>query len=282
MTKEGTKEPSEAAKDYEKIGKVDKKEYEKLKRRAIKFEKGNDQCILVIPCDGDKGWCEVSERSALLYKYKVCMEIGAPITMTDDLDSFYIQYEIGRIRTRGFDTVRRRLKQVGLYKNEREEDRVVIFQLAQRYTKADFEEMWTEEKTRRESLNNIVKVTFSDPVFYQKMIEVATRLHRICYRRLDKLASATNGKRMVELIDAMIRKYYKMSENGSNKVAEQAVEDWEEMWGYAHGLIIEVQIATGLRLWTHDTCASIGESVIFLEERIIRHIEHEKGRLKKK
>ena len=114
---------SDEIKDYDLIGKVDRKEYDRLKRRAIKFEEKNRKYILVIPCDGETGWCEMSEHSALIYKYMVCSQLGVPVTMTDDFDSFYIQYEIGRIRTRGYDVVRRRLKKAGLYKDEKTKDR---------------------------------------------------------------------------------------------------------------------------------------------------------------
>ena len=53
--------------DFEEIGRVERREYDKLKRRAIKFEERNRQYILVIPCDGETGWCEMSEHSALIY-----------------------------------------------------------------------------------------------------------------------------------------------------------------------------------------------------------------------
>lgn len=76
-------------KDFEEIGKVERKEYDKLKRRAIKFEATNRQYILVIPCDGEAGWCEMSEHSALIYKYMVCMPLGVPVTMADDYDFIF-------------------------------------------------------------------------------------------------------------------------------------------------------------------------------------------------
>ena len=85
--------------DFDEIGRIERKEYDKLKRRAIKFETNNREYIFVVPCDGEMGWCEMSEHTALIYKYMVCLPLGVPVTMTDDYDSFYIQYDIGRIRT---------------------------------------------------------------------------------------------------------------------------------------------------------------------------------------
>ena len=166
-------------KSFDEIGLVERKEYDRLKRKAIKFEEKNRQYILVVPCDGEMGWCEMSEHSALIYKYMVCLPLGVPVTMTDDYDGFYIQYEIGRIRTRGFDVVRNRLKKIGLYKDERLKDRCMIFRLKQNLTEKEIVRMKEEETTRRLAVNSIVKVTFLDPALYQKMIELATRLHRV-------------------------------------------------------------------------------------------------------
>lgn len=265
---------------FEEIGRVERKEYDKLKRRAIKFEEKNNQYILVIPCDGEMGWCEMSEHSALIYKYIVCLPLGVPVTMADDFDSFYIQYDIGRIRTRGFDTVRNRLKKVGLYKEEQVKDRCIIFQLKKILTEKDIDRLKKEEITRQLTANNIVKVTFLDPVLYQKLVEVATRLHRVCYRRMDKVSSATNGERMVKLIDNTIRIYYRLSECGKNQPSD-LLPYWQEMRQTINELLIELQIVAGLKLWTRENCVKIGESVMEIQDRIDRQIKRGTDRFKK-
>ena len=264
------------------IGKIEKREYERLKRKALKFEHKNCGFVLVIPCDGEHGWCEMGENSALIYKYQVCMKLGVPVTMTDDLDSFYVRYDVGRIRTRGFDTVRRRLKRAGLYKAETKRDKCVIFQLKQSNTKHEMEKMRLEEEERQAAMNTIVKVNFSDPVLYQKMIEVATRLHRICYRRMDKVSSATNGVRIVEKADKLILKYYEMTEQKADY--EKRMSDWQELWRSAHGLLIELQVVAGLKLWTREACMKVSEGVIEIQSRIEQDIKREeakRGKIKK-
>lgn len=259
-------------KSFEEIGLVERKEYDRLKRKAIKFEVANRQYVLVIPCDGEMGWCEMSEHSALIYKYLVCLPLGVPVTMTDDFDSFYIQYDIGRIRTRGFDVVRNRLKKAGLYKDEQIKDRCMIFRLKTPLSGKEIERMKKEEIERQLAVNNIVKVAFVDPTLYQKLIEVATRLHRVCYRRMDKLSSATNGERMVSLMDEAIREYYKIAECGKNR-PEELVKYWQEMRQIVHKLLIELQIVAGLKLWTRENCIKIGESVVEIQDRIDRQIK---------
>ena len=270
---------SNKKRDFGEIGRIERKEYDKLKRRAIKFEATNRQYILVIPCDGETGWCEMSEYSALIYKYMVCLPLGVPVTMSDDFDSFYIQYDIGRIRTRGFDAVRNRLKKAGLYKSEKTKDKCVIFEIKNSLTEKELLKLRNEEETRQLAMNSIVKVNFLNPGLYQRMMEIATRLHRVCYRRMDKLSSATNGERMVNLMDDAIRIYYKIAECGKNR-PEDLVEYWKEMREKIHGLLIELQIVAGLRLWTRENCVKIGENVIDIQNRIDRQIKRGTNRSK--
>lgn len=265
---------------FEEIGRIERKEYDRLKRRAIKFESNNRKYILVIPCDGEMGWCEMSEHSALMYKYMVCLPLGVPVTMTDDFDSFYIQYDIGRIRTRGFDVVRSRLEKVGLYKKEQIKDKCMIFELKKALTEEELDRIKNEESIRQLAVNSIVKVDFIDPALYQKLIEVSTRLHRICYRRMDKLSSATNGERMVNIMDEVIRIYYKMAECGRNR-PEDLLPYWREMRQTIHQLLIELQIVAGLKLWTRENCMKVGENVLDIEKRIDRQIKRGTDRSRK-
>lgn len=257
----------------EKIGKVTRREYESLKRRAMKFEAKNRKFILVLPCDGEQDWCEMCEASALIYKYEVCEKIGAKVTMTDDQDSFYLQYEIGRIRTRGYDMVRRRIQKAGLYLREMLKDRCMVFELNVNFTAAELKKMREEEERRQAELSNIVKTHFSDPSLHQKIMLVATRLHRICYRRMDKLSSSTNGRRIVELINMVGRMYYDLAM--LEKTHEQKVETWRKMSECTRQLLVEVQLVAGMKLWTREVCAKVGEEIIDLDDRIKWNLKRE-------
>ena len=280
MTMEVDEKNETKNRSFEEIGRIERKEYDRLKRRAIKFESNNRKYILVIPCDGEMGWCEMGEHSALMYKYMVCLPLGVPVTMTDDFDSFYIQYDIGRIRTRGFDVVRSRLEKVGLYKKEQIKDKCMIFELKKALTEEELDRIKNEESIRQLAVNSIVKVDFIDPALYQKLIEVSTRLHRICYRRMDKLSSATNGERMVNIMDEVIRIYYKMAECGRNR-PEDLLPYWREMRQTIHQLLIELQIVAGLKLWTRENCMKVGENVLDIEKRIDRQIKRGTDRSRK-
>ena len=249
-------------KRFAEIGKIERKEYDKLKRRAIKFENANRKYILVLPCDGENGWCEMGDTSALIYKYYVCEELGIPVMFTEDLESYYTQYTLGRVRTRGFDTVRERIKKAGLYKEEIDKDKTKIFVLNRRFSDEEIEELENKENERQAAINEIVKVKFADPILYQKMVQVATRLHQVCFRRLDKLSSQTNGKYMVELADSMLREYFYMTDANN--------PDWDKLYGYTRKLLIELQITASLKLWTRVTCVNISEEVLDIQNRITK------------
>ncbi|MBR2658718.1 hypothetical protein IKD57_02345 [Candidatus Saccharibacteria bacterium] len=275
------KKPVENGSTDTEVGVVSRKEYEKLKRRAIRFEPTNFGFILVIPCEGEHDWCEMSDYSALYYKYYVCEQLGVPVRMTDDLDSFYTQYEIGRVRVKGYNSVRKRLEKLGMLKAEETRDRCVIFQLNKKFTKTEREGFLEEEKEKQANANRIVRVEFSDPALYQKMVEAATRLHRVCMRRMDKLASITNGKRMVELADDMIRGYYDMSAMDQND-KEKIMAGWHKLQKQATQLLVEMQIVASLKLWTRENCIEIAENIIDIKNRIEGHIKRESDRFKER
>lgn len=254
----------EADERFAKIGRIERKEYDKLKRRALRFELKNRGYILVIPCDGDKGWCEMGDASALFYKYFVCDELGVPVNLTDDADSFYAQYTYGRVRTRGFDVVRKRIKKAGLFKSELAKDKSVIFVLNKKISEKEIESLERREDERQNAVNDIAKVKFADPILYQKMVLVVTRLHRVCFRRMDKLSSSTNGKKMVELADNMLREYFHMTEQDDIK--------WEDLYRYTKDLLIELQIVACAKLWTRDACVNISEDVMEVQKRIERQM----------
>lgn len=245
--------------------------YDRLKRRAINFERKNNRFILVIPVDGNKGWCEVGERSALFYKYEVCDKIGADVSIKNDYDSFYNQFEIGRARMIGFEVVRNRLKRAGLYKKEQLRDKCMLFEMNRTFSDDEIEQLLVEEKRRQTEINNIVKVKLMDPVLLVKMLEVSARMHAICLNKMDKLARDTNGRRIVELCDEMIIDYYKMS--AAEDISPEArLKMWRKLREYTQSLMIELQLVVGLKIWKRNKCISIGEMIYEIEERLDSHI----------
>lgn len=246
------------------VVKITNSEYRKIKRGVVKYEETNFATIALAPCAGQEGWCEIGDHSALIYYYKVCRPLGVTVNFDKDMTDYYCEFRYGKIKTRGFDTVRKRLNAVKLYQREITKDGRIIFVLSQKFSKEEIDEMWALEQARRDEIGRVLKVDFSDPVLHSLLMHTATRLHSLCFRRLDKLSSSTNGQRMVSLMDAMLYKYYEMSR--TKKASRK--EDWEELKNLVQKLMIELQIVSELGLWTRQKCMDIGKEIIKIDERI--------------
>ena len=250
---------------------IPRREYDKLKQRAIRFEENNDRYILVIPVDGNKGWCEMGERSALFYKHVVCNKLGFDVSIKDDYDSYYVQYKIGRARIRGFDPVRDRLKLADMYKDEILRDKCMMFAMNRVFSAKEIEELEEAERKEQMAVNQIAKVQIMDPVLMTKLVEVSGRLHSACIKKMDKVSSATNGVRIVELCDKGLIHYYRMC-GTIDATAEEKLEMWKTMREYLHGILIELQVIVALKICKRQQVIAISETVIELEERVDRHI----------
>ena len=127
------------------------------------------------------------------------------------------------------------------------------------------------ELERQAKLNAVVQVQFVDPALYTPLIDTAAVLHRICFRRMDKLSSVTNGRRMTVMIDNVIRLYYDLTM--LKMTDEQKTRTWKQMQENVRELLVELQIVAGLKLWSRESCAAIGEKVIELSKRIERNLK---------
>lgn len=259
------------------IGKVTREEYVELKQRVLEFEKTNRKFVVLVPCEGDMDWCEMGENSALIFKYKVCLELGEPVNLTDDLDNHHVKFPLGRIRTRGYERTRRLLKAQGIYKTEVVRNKCVFFEIKPPLSEDELYDLRQKELTVQEEANSIVKADYTDPVLYQKMLNFGTDLHAYCSRDLRKLERDTNGRRIVGLLDMMMRNYFEVSTLTMSKAIRMA--KWEEMYTQSHLLLAELQIMAGLKLWSRERCVMMGERIIEIKGRIKRNLDNggEKG-----
>lgn len=250
---------------------ITRREHDKLRRRAVAFERENRRFVLLIPCDGGKGWYEMGDRSALLYKYEVCDKIGVEVIIKDDYDTFFNQFDAGRIRTQHITTVRDNLKRAKMYRKETERDHCVIFELAKTYTEKEIEAIAEIEKRQQAQQNEIVKVKVIDPVIMTKIIELSARLHRLCLRKMDKVSRDTNGRRIVAQCDEIIINYYRMS-GKQNLDLSGTLAEWQKLREGVHSLMIEMQLIVDLKIWKRTQIVSMGEDIAKMEDRINAHI----------
>ncbi len=279
VTEQAVSAPSGAETE---IGLVSRSEYDAFKRRALRFEALNKKFILAIPCSGEQDWCEMGDNSALIYKYLVCEKIGAHISINDDFDSYYNQFEVGRVRSRGYDLIRSRVKHAGLYKDEQIKDRCLMIELTRPVSEKVLKHLRTIEMEYQEGLNEIVPTRPIDPVLYQKMLEVATRLHRLALRQLDRLSGETNGIRMIETMDMMIADYHTFSNNIRGMTNKKILEEWTAMRDKTQSLIVELQIIASLKLWKRDICLSVGQGLVEIKQRLEARIARLETKVEKK
>lgn len=279
VTEQAVSAPSGAETE---IGLVSRSEYDAFKRRALRFEALNKKFILAIPCAGEQDWCEMGDNSALIYKYLVCEKLGAHISINDDFDSYYNQFEIGRVRSRGYEMIRSRVKRAGLYKGEQIKDRCLMIELTKPVAEKVLKHLRTVELEYQEGLNEIIPTRPIDPVLYQKMLEVATRLHRLALRQLDRLSSETNGIRMIETMDMMIANYHTFSNNIRGMSNKEILEEWSAMRDQAQSIIVELQIVASLKLWKRDICLSVGQGLVDIKQRLELRIARLETKVDKK
>ena len=247
------------------------KEYRATKRKLKELEKKNCQKIIAIPCSGDQGWYEIAERSALIYYYEVCQKLDTKNKFLADNHSYYDQYEIGYMRSKGVDIIRERIKQAGLYLSESETNNIYTFNLNAKFSNQKLATLKKREHGRR--LNNLTPIQANnlDPELHHLLSTSATRLHRICGSRLDKLSSRINGTKIINLIDSLLIKYHQttmLSKHHCKRIRSQL----ESMRKDIYQLILEVKILGEAKLWDLELCASISESLYGARDRIETHL----------
>lgn len=233
---------------------LERKEYRALKRDLIGIEEENVSEIILQKCAGKGDWFEIAEHSALIYYYYVCQVLKVKnVRFEDDYDSFYEQYKIGRIRTRGISTVRERLTTVDLYGGEHIINNRAVFVLKKPLTKDKLKQLKQKETKRRINLNRTVEVVHSDPLFYRNLSEVMKRFHKICSSKLDKISSQTNGARIVALTDGIMADYLHSTDLAA-KDLDRRIEDWKKIRSKLYRLKYEIQIIEIAGLWSMEVC----------------------------
>ncbi|MBR3249005.1 hypothetical protein IKF89_03195 [Candidatus Saccharibacteria bacterium] len=244
----------------------DRKTYRALKRDLIGVEEENTEEIIMQKCAGKGDWFEIADSSALIYYYYVCQVLKVKnVRFEDDYDSFYEQYKIGRIRTRGTDTVRERLKKVNMYGGEHVIHGRLVFMLKKPFTRDRMKQLREKEARRRLMLNRTVLVEHSDPLFYRDLSEMIKRFHRICSSKLDKLSSQTNGARMITLMDETMADYLHSTEL-SKKNIDERIEDWKNIRKKLYRLKYEIQIIEIAGLWSLEVCVRAFDMVTQLKK----------------
>ena len=253
---------------------ITQKGFKNLKRQLIQKEKENTNQIILIPRAGEKekdsNWYEIAEHSALIYYHKILKPLGEEVKFAEDINSYYERYETGLICTNGENKVRLLLKKARLYKSEKSAGGYYIFKLNKSFTEKEIEELKNLELERRKEGNEIIKITFSDPELFRDLRLAARDLHRVCNDHFNKLASRTNGVRMVELIDKILNNYQLLSTKKDRKAF------WLKIYQDLKMLAIEVQTAIHAEIMDSSDGIKVVASLkpIYIKiEKIVKGLE---------
>ena len=245
---------------------LERDKYRALKRDLIGIEKSNVGEIILQKCSGKGPWFEIADHSALIYYYYVCQTLKIKkVKFEDDYDSFFEQYSIGRIRTPNPSVVRERLREVELYGREYLMNGRIVFVLKQSLTAKKLETLEKKEAKRRMDLNKTVEIEHSDPLFYRNLADLTWRLHQMCSSKLGKLASQTNGARIVSLADGVMADYLHSTDLKKTDLNGR-IEDWKKIRSKIYHLKYEIQILDVNKMWSMEVCLPIFERIIMLKK----------------
>lgn len=250
---------------------ISRKQAREYKARAVEFEKTNRRFIFIFPCNGDLGWYELGDMSALIYSQIVCKPKGIKVYLQDDGDSYYDQFELGRIRTLHLDTLERRIAESGLFTEKVEKGDLLYFTLKKPLSRAQCEVLRADEAARQADINRIVEVADVDAKLHQILLEVISRMRGACSRQMDGLSMASNGRRIMDLCADIQLKYYDICD-APRKTNATMLKMWREMRKMLNLLVQEVDVAVGMRIWKRHKIVSVVEKIIEAEKRVDSNI----------
>ena len=107
------------------------------------------------------------------------------------------------------------------------------------------------------------------------MVELTARIHQMAFRHMDKVSSATNGQRIVSIMDGIQRDYLMFSGEYSKLSDAKRIAIWRKMLVDLNLVRLELQIIASSKIWKREKCALIGDRTIAIEDRIKRRLAHQ-------
>lgn len=251
---------------------ISNRRYNKNKQKLIEFEQNNHRYIILIPCSGNQNWYELSENSALIFYSEICLKQHHQTKFHIDCETKGPKYQIGYIRSLGYDAIKVRLEKANMYRTMEKRGDFIIFTLTKYYSDTELKQYLKDEITRREALISPMPVGFMNPDLMRKAIELSRALHQDCNRFLDQLYRTTNGVRIVNHIDQIILICHQIAflkKTDSVRILAKL----SEMRKHAYHLIIEIQLLAETSAIDHKRCATYGTLLIDIRDQIERSIK---------
>ena len=255
----------------------------KFKHYAILAEALNYNSIIVIPCDGDKGWYQILDNSALFFYYEICKGETKSKFKPDDTDFGIDRSRIGIINAKGIATIRQKIENAKLLKSESFIDyrglpttspvHGVVFHLKKTFNQAKVDKLYKTELERRENNLHVEHSKHLDPVLYRESVMLAERIHRICRKSFDNCSKETIGRKLNEDSELLVENYLRLGyilghyedrpdRRNSEQIAEfclnQRTEKLTKMQKNISNIIINLDVAHLIGNLNIEKCVTIG------------------------
>ncbi|MBR2839839.1 hypothetical protein IKE82_00695 [Candidatus Saccharibacteria bacterium] len=258
---------------------VNHQQYQSSKRSLMRKEKTNYNRLYFIYCQGDQGWLEISEHSALIYFHEIVKRFGLKNKFFADELSFYNRYTIGYLRIQNLDDVRYWLQKAELYQGEGQDSQhTFYFELTKTFPKPTLDHYLAIENERRLTEYSVAPAHNLAPEFYQLLIHLGRRLHHICNNRLDRLTCNTLGIRTITTLDHILISYHHLTYYKPSET-KRLLAKWHIIREDLYDLAINIRTFSDFDLLDYEVCISLNEiteRLIILAEKSITHLQNKR------
>lgn len=246
--------------------KLEKARYEKLKEEILELEKTNLNKLYCFDCG--KGWFKLAGHSMLIYYYDIAKKIlNQKPNLQPDTDYTKTIFEMGTISFRGSEGLEKKLVKAGVLKSKREGKYVVVFELNFALRQSEIRELIKEMKFDQERALTILRpAVILEPKIYEILRHINKRLFE-SVRKVSEFERNYNGLLMAEYGRKML-KYYMMFNKGM--ILEPEV--WKKILETSKLLVMEVSLATELKMWRQDVGVSIGAELVELQRETTKKL----------
>lgn len=263
----------------ENFPRISTKRYHQYKISTVDAEKENYDCIVLIPCSGDKNWYEMADHSALIYLYVVCKKLRRNVKLFPD-KSHYLSYETGYIRSLGVEPIRKNLKKVGLYLGEWKSGDAVHFKLNVKYSEDEIEEFKKMEMRRRKAAGMPEAVGALNPTLHDSILKLTRKLYNDYNAHMNELMKITIGVDVVRLLTGILEDYHQlalMTAVPKTKI----IAKYAKMRRAVYLLIVKVKVKEEIKEWDLYKYTGILESLLQIRDLIEEDIRTLQGGRKK-
>ena len=244
--------------------KQQKELYAQVKKEVKELEEKNYSRLILFR--SGREWFKMGGNSLLIYYFDIAQDkLNDKPTIQPDTDYTDVLFEQGIISFRGGESLEKKLKKAGVFKNVRfaHNNETIIFELNFSLNEEEMIKRRKELHSVQDRAMTILKPTvLLVPLVYDRLRRVQKRTYETV-RKMTDVGRDYNGKLIGEY-SRMMMKYYLMINNGT--ITEK--EGWQKILDSANMMMIEISFATELGEWRQDVGISIGAEIVEIKREV--------------